>query len=332
VRRLLPVLLAAIALLATGCFKVDLAIKVKEDGSGDIRTVEAIDVDALRRLGPGPDADVDELVPRVGALPPGITADPYQEGSYQGVELRARFDGTAELEERLADIGRALDRALPTTAGPSTQPVLRAFRLEPTPSGGWAFSGLGVDVAGSGSGSGSGLDEDLPPELGYLSDQIRVRLAVTLPGRPVDQLHNADEVKDGNTFVWELTARDTRRRLYAETLPGVVLHEPGPPVLPWVLAGVLVLLGAGALVVGLRQRGRPAGTGGRRGPGGASSDAGDRRVAPSPTGADGWPLTPPTAAPGTWPSAPRPTAGVTDWPSGSGPPSLPPRRPPDLGG
>src|SRR6476661_174486 len=105
-RRLLVLLVAALVVLTTGCIKVDVAIDVNDDGSGAIRTVQAVDVDALAQSGV-PGFEPGDLVPDRGNLPDQVTASRYREDGYEGVELRAEFSDLDELDSRLQDIADA---------------------------------------------------------------------------------------------------------------------------------------------------------------------------------------------------------------------------------
>jgi len=211
-RRLLVLLVAALVLLTTGCIKVDVAIDVNDDGSGAIRTVQAVDVDALAQSGVG-GFQPGDLVPDGGNLPGHVTASRYRQDGFEGVELRADFADLDELDSRLQDMADAFiatfeaGGAEPSTgAEPPPGDSLAGFRIGRTVDG-WTFLGEGV------------ASELGSPDIRALAGGADLRLEVRLPGRPVPGHSNADEV-DGNTFVWRLGLGDTRDELFAETGPG----------------------------------------------------------------------------------------------------------------
>ena len=211
-RRLLVLLVAALAVLATGCLKVDVAIDVNEDGSGAIRTVQAVDVDAVAQGGAGA-FEPGDLLPDRGDLPDNVTASRYRQDGYEGVELRAEFRDLDELDSRLQDIADAFIATFEEGgAGPATRSdpppgdALAGFRIGRTVDG-WTFEGDGL------------AGELSSPAARALVAGSELRLQVRLPGRPLLGRNNADEVH-GNTFVWELRAGDPRDELFAETGPG----------------------------------------------------------------------------------------------------------------
>ena len=246
-RRVLVLLVAALAVLTTGCLKVDVAIDVNEDGSGAIRTVQAVDVDAVAQGGAGA-FEPGDLLPDRGDLPDDVTASRYRQDGYEGVELRAEFRDLDELDSRLQDIADAFIATFEEEgAGPATRSdsppgdALAGFRIGRTVDG-WTFEGDGL------------AGELSSPAARALIAGSELRLQVRLPGRPLLGRNNADEVR-GNTFVWELRAADPRDELFAETGPGSPASSDGR----WLWAGLMVGFAALATlaVVWLARRHQP---------------------------------------------------------------------------
>ena len=196
-RRLLwtALLLALCSVALTGCFRVELAIKVNEDGSGVFGAVLAFDESFLRLLGEAPEAgDLFDL----DALPPGAVVVDYREEEYVGHRV------TVELAhmEQLPQVLGALDEA--SEAVDDLDPV---GNLELERDGdGWRFSmavpPLGAQVAEAGDGSSL---EDLSELLETMSYTIRL----ALPGEITE--HNADHVEE-DELVWELDMTSTEAR------------------------------------------------------------------------------------------------------------------------
>lgn len=321
----LVVLVTLLAAVATGCFKADVAINVNEDGSGEIRTIEAVDQKALRQLG-GEGPTGADLIPPPENVPPGVRAVPYSADGYEGVELRSSFSQIEQLPSRLADVDLALDIAAQSLTGGSTEGVLSGLQVHATEDG-WSFRGSGF------------LGEPLvPPDWEDLSHDIHIRVAVTLPGQALGSAHNADRVESGHTFVWDLTPGDQRTRIFATTVRGTAQSSQANPALGWLVVGLLVLAGGAATGLGLSQRRRRPHQNAPEGPAPGSDPAGPPfrfrpgagrgQASASAAGGQPWgPLRPPpTSAPAGSPS--RAPTGPSGWPTR--PPVGPPTPPEGL--
>ena len=203
---------------------MDVAIDVNEDGSGAIRTVQAVDVGAVAQGGAGA-FEPGDLLPERGDLPDNVTASSYRQGGYEGVELRAEFQDLDELDSRLQDI-----------ADVRRHGSRRSRRHDRTPRPATPWPG-----SASAAPSTAGRSRRRPGRRAELARRPRprrrvgLRLQVRLPGRPLLGRNNADEVH-GNTFIWELRAADPRDELFAETGPG----SPGSSDGRWLWAGLMV--------------------------------------------------------------------------------------------
>ena len=310
--RRLPLILAAMAVLATGCLRVDIAVTVEEDGSGEIRAVQAVDVDRLDQFGGAPPVSPDDVIEQLGELPEGVEVEPYEDGNYRGIELITRFDDLEQLEQRQADLGEALDSGLESIGVGFPAGALLAPDITRTDTG-WAFEGQGPEGG-----------EELPDQLSLLTDEIEIRLAVRLPGRVTEGGNNADRVEEDSTFVWLLTLDDERDRLFATTTLGAAGEDDSGGALWWLVAGLLVLALLAAVVAWLVHRRRAQR---RRPPSGPADGPGEGPL--TPPGDAGVPVATPA---GGWSS---PGAGGAGWgASGSGPagaPSSAPGSPPSAG-
>jgi hypothetical protein len=99
--------LLVLALALTGCFRVETAINVKDDGSGTVGMLIAIDSSVMKQLckslgsdcpgGTGSDfnfsaSDIDKA-----SLPPGAKVESYKDGNFQGARVTAAFSKPEEI-------------------------------------------------------------------------------------------------------------------------------------------------------------------------------------------------------------------------------------------
>jgi hypothetical protein len=237
------------ALLATACYRSEVALEVQEDGSGTLGVLLAIEPELAQRAAdavgqggafPGdPCAGIDQAAMDLDSLPSGSTAEPYDEDGYCGVRVAIPFEDGADLEQLLLDAFGVRAADLPSN--------FREFALA-RDGDGWRFTAA-VEAPGTGM-------------LGTLAGQYLEgafnRVEVRLPGTVVD--HNADRVEDG-TLVWELEPLGETRTMEARSSlsaaggdAGAGGDDDGFPVLA-VLVPVLVLAAAGAAFVLWRRRG-----------------------------------------------------------------------------
>lgn len=287
-RRPVLFLLVPLALLATGCFKVNLDIEVEDDGSGRIEGEFAVNPDQyLEALGPLAEAfaeagaEAGEELSRESLcasfledqdpLPPEVNAETFDEGGFCGQRFSAEFgpgdDVAATIGELFGDDGTDEDEIVLRKEGEN-----------------WRFE-LPIDAEDLGTEGG---DEFFPPEvLDELLGDSEFRVRVQLPGRPLE--HNATSV-DGNTFTWDLDITNPpQENLFAVTEPGSP-GGGGSNAWLWVVLGLVAVAAVVGLVVFLR----------RRGPGGPT---------PSPAAAPGATAASPadtTPVPGTAPQPPQP--------------------------
>jgi hypothetical protein len=228
----------------------------------------------------------------------------------------------------LADVDMALDIAAQSLTGGSTEGALSGLQVDATEDG-WSFKGSGF------------LGQPLvPPDWEDLSKDIKIRIAVTLPGQAVDWAHNADRVESGHTFVWNLTPGDKRTRIFAATVRGTAQSSQASTALGWLVVGLLVLAGGAATGLGLSQRRRRPHQDAPEGPraGGATAvppigfrpGAGRGQASGSGAGGQPWgPLQPPPANASAG-SPHRAPTGPSGWPTR--PPVGPPTPPEALTG
>ena len=295
-------LVAAVAFLASGCLRANVAIEVNEDGSGTASIIQAFDVEALSEFA-GEEAvealeDPESLIP--ADLPDAVEAEVYEEDGYTGVRFTTAFADVEEMEENLAALQAATVESLEST-GATAESQSDGLTLEQTEEG-WYFETSGLD-------SGTTETDDIPE---FLLEGFELRYSVTLPGDVVD--HNADEV-DGTTYTWDLAIDDDRETIFAETKV-----SKGLGTLPFIIGGaVLALVLLAALGFGLASRKK------KKGP---TQPAVGAPVwgQPQAPGPSGWPAGPPT--PGYPPQQPQPGYPPVGYPPQQPQPGPAPGYPP----
>jgi hypothetical protein len=239
----------ALGLLAAGCFKADMAIRVDEDGSGEIEWLIALDVEAAVSMG---SAFATEDAPAMSPddacadfrdqqdVPDGAEVSPYDEDGFCGLRYSVAFE-PGGFEEALA----------------ASDADVGAVELSES-NGGWFF-----ELADTSALSG---DLDTDDEFGAaLLDDAEFTVRVFLPGRLVD--HNATYIDSDGTAVWEIDLQGSMPAIFARTEPGATVGGPGrggvsgdgggSAAVPIVIAVVALLLVAAAVVV-VKRRNAPA--------------------------------------------------------------------------
>lgn len=293
-------LLSVVALLASGCIRLNVDIEVNEDGSGTASIIQAFNVKALSDFA-GEDAiavleDPETLIPT--DLPDGVEAEVYDQDGFTGLRFTTEFGDLAEMEENLAALQAATAESLQNT-GATAEAQEEGLTIERTEEG-WLFESPGLS-------SGTTDTEDIPDAL---LEGFELRYSVTLHGETVD--HNADEV-DGATYTWDLAIDDDRETLFAETKVSKGIGAP-PFIVGGAVLGLVLLAALGFALASRSKKKRATPVSTADGPWGGPQ---------APTGPTGWPTGPPSPA-GYPPQQPQPAP-----PPGYGPqPGYPPPQQP----
>ncbi len=234
-RRLL-VLVAAAALLASGCFKVNLDIEVEEDGSGRLGGIVAIDFAAFEDLAGslGEDSGLSrgELCGEFDTESGFNTSEldqarPYDEDGFCGVEFETAF-AADEFDETFGSLE-------------SGEGTLRRD------GDGWFFE-LPFDESEFETGDASAF-----PGVEELFGDAEYVVRVKLPGRQVD--HNGTRIDDEGFVVWDLDLTSPPDRLFLRTEPGdPITGSGGGGTGAVILIVILVLLALGAVAYFLMRR------------------------------------------------------------------------------
>ena len=223
-------LLALAAVAMAGCFRVELAFLLNDDGSGVVQYTFAISEEVVGLI------DIEEeITVEEEALPPGAQSREYTEDGYTGFVVTMPFTDYAEF-----------------------RPVLDQWHREEE---------IGVDVPDIGQDEHGDwrftmflpppLESDVPEELRIPEEVLAeawLRVRATLPGDLVD--HNADRIVGGE-MVWEMGIESTQAR--ALTARSIVSGGDGSAVaVISAIAGTAALI-AGAVAIVFFVRGRAAG-------------------------------------------------------------------------
>lgn len=174
------------ALVASGCFRMNLDIEVHDDGSGTVSGLIALDAEGISEaMGAlGPEGGTDELCSDFEGEQGfgGGEFDeetPYNEDGYCGTRFSANFTPEEFDQAMLSDV----------SGGDAT--------LE-RDGDGWVFE-MPVDTEDISSEMG---DADMFPGITELFTDLEYVIRVKLPGRQAE--HNADYIDDEGFAVWEI--------------------------------------------------------------------------------------------------------------------------------
>jgi hypothetical protein len=312
-------LLFVIALVASGCYKSDIGVKVNDDGSGTVDIKVAIDPDAVKQLNEqfgGDTGDIGDAVDPcdeiqtesqdTSGLPPGTEVEPYEDDGFCGVHISAPFEAGT-------DIGSFISNDIMGAGEEDSTVTFQDFTITDDGNGSWTFSATTVA-----SSDAAGMDTSLFES--FMKDASSI-VRIDLPGKTVES--NADREEDGY-LVWDLDPLGENRTLSARTEPGEDDGGTGvgggsgggdddgggTSAVVWIVVGVLVVAAVvGGVFLWRRGKSRPA----PATPGGPGAPVGSA-YAP-PTGAPFGAADPAPAATPATPSAPA--AAAT--PAGDGP-------------
>ena len=260
-RRWALLALLASAVVCTGCIRVEIGIRVNDDGSGAISILSALDAEALstlsaldaedqRAFGEDDGGEIESPFSDLDAadLPPGATVEAYDEDGFIGVRASVPFaagdDIPDAIEAALSDAGDDLSGELAGTAG-----LFERFDLH-RDGGGWRFDAV-VSPLNQEALSGGDVDALGGAVAAQLLEDATFTIRLELPG-DVEE-HNADAV-DGGALVWSLDLlSDQPRDLMARTGGG-----GGVSTIVTIVVVIALLIAAVAAIAWSRSRRRSA--------------------------------------------------------------------------
>ncbi len=254
-RRPLAALLA-LAVLATGCIRAEIAIRVNADGSGTVSVLTAFDRSFMEAFGEDDASglgtfDLNSLTEiDESELPSGASVEPYEEGDFVGVRVTVPFESGD-------DVAASIDRIFAGTGGESSplagdDSAFRRLVLE-RDGDGWRFE---AEMEISAGELTEGTEGDPLGEafarllLGDASFVVRL----SLPGEIVS--HNADEIGPDGELVWniDIFGGETRTLSASSDLSGEG-RGGGTTIVVAVAALLISVLVVAGVFVARRQRG-----------------------------------------------------------------------------
>jgi hypothetical protein len=217
--------IAAMALLLSGCLKLDQALTLNEDDTVDGEIVFAVNRSFLDLAGISADEFLEQTTEGDSPVPEGVEfeTEPYEDDEYIG--SRFTFEG-APLS---AFENGAADELSITREGDT------------------------FVVSGSLDASSEDLDPTGTPGAEEILDSFDVRISVTFPG----EVEEATGEIDGNTVTWTPSLGETTE--ISARGSAIASGEIGNPALIWIVIGALVVLAVVVIaVVAGRKKGAPA--------------------------------------------------------------------------
>jgi hypothetical protein len=216
--------LVTLAILSTGCIKVDLALRLHTDNTVDGSMTYAVSKDLLTLTNSSPD-DLLNQVASGGPLPAGIDyrSANYDDGTFVGKTLTFEHADIAAFQQSGIG-GESL----------SIQRVGDTFQVDGE-----------IDLTTTSTGQ-------LQPGAAQLARSMQLRLAITFPG-PVQQ-QTGGTITDPDTVTWT-PAYGKKTEIHAI---GSALGDPTGRPFVWItLAAVVLIVAVALLIVIRRRRSRP---------------------------------------------------------------------------
>ena len=220
------VLGAVLMLLASGCYRSDLTVKVNDDGSGTYTEIVAINPKAIAQLsksfGDASGASGSETCQQVrdGAknnqadLPSGAKLEDYTDGDFCGIKITASFAAGDNPMDQLTAVLSGLQDETSTGSGIGFD----SFSLAKDGTA-WTFSASPSASSGDTTGADAGSSAIAKQFLQGASNIVRIKL----PGRLVEKDSNPDRIADDGTLIWNLNVLGDTRTLKARTEPGAAI-------------------------------------------------------------------------------------------------------------
>ncbi len=236
----LALAVAAASVFFAGCIRVDIGIRVDDDGSGTVSFLTAIDTSAAGSLAKSlggttssdsePEfGDVDE-----STLPAGSKVEPYKEGKFQGARVTTPFRPGDDIAAIVNQVSSSTGTGQGGAGSGGDSPLFEHFELTKEADG-WSFKATINPESGMGAG---GEDLMSPEQMKALFKDASFTVRLKLPGSV--KSHNADSVGKNGELKWKIDIfANKARTLSARTGPST---GGGFPVLP-VVGGVAVVVG-----------------------------------------------------------------------------------------
>ena len=258
VRRL--AVLGVVTTMLVGCIQAEIAVRVKDDGSGTASVLFAFDqslLDLLESLDEGEDsssAPTEEFDPTSifdgidESIVPNAEVVPYEQGDFVGARITAPFENVEDVPAMLDEItsGLALPGSEPSVEG-ETGSGFERFVIE-RDGDGWRLDAV-VEAPTTEEEANSADPADEEFAAAFL-ENASFTIKVVLPGELEE--HNADEEVDGE-LTWNLDLESTEPRTLSARTAGA------SDEFPWVLVagGGVGLVAIAGIAWDVNRRRRP---------------------------------------------------------------------------
>jgi hypothetical protein len=240
-RRLALLGLVVLSVLAAGCFRVEMAIRLHDDGSGVMTLLAAVD-EALVEAASSSGAPASTPLADITAeeLPPGATIEEYRQDGFVGSRITVPFEAEDDVAAALEALFEQSAAGGPgETGSPGIEDLV--FRRD---GDGWRFEAR-MDAPSPG---GTGAPDEAMARFFLRDASFKIR--ILLPGKVVE--HNADEVGADGELVWDIDLLAEEPRVLAARSEAVRATRD---FLPYAFGGgvLLVVLAGGAAALALRR-------------------------------------------------------------------------------
>ena len=258
-RRLLLALLAPAVLLLPGCFAVESSFVVNEDGSGTQTMRLAIPAEVASSFGEElPSTDEIEGEPEMATLREALGEDgniTFFSSNEEGIgfELTISVGPSDDFSGALDAKFQELAAAMPADSEEGLGGLLDMASARPAivrDGDIWSFDLAEASLDPTMFATLAG-GEEAAGFAGMFLEQTTITYRVSLPGEVTE--HNADEVLEDGTLVWNLTGADAPRALMARSdIGGGGLSTVAMAGL--LIAGIAVIAGIGGYLLFGRRR------------------------------------------------------------------------------
>ena len=241
--------LLAFAVVASSCVRIEIAIRVNDDGSGTVSVLAAGDRSFAEALGDDAGAgggafDLSAFTEiGQGELPPGASVERYEDGDFVGARITMPFESDA-------DVAASIERTFTAAGGEGD--AFRRFVLE-SDGDGWRFEAEPA-ISDSDAGEGDPFGEEGAELAQFLLRDASFVVRLTLPGEVIE--HNADETGPQGELVWNLDLVGGEVRTLSATSRAVSGDGGGDgAVIAVAVVALLLAAGVGVALVARRRRG-----------------------------------------------------------------------------
>ena len=211
--------LGAMALLLTGCFKVNMDVEVTPENTVSGTAIIAVDESLLQITGQSADALFEDM--DLSDLPPGATTETYEEDGFVGQQIT--------FEEVSLDDFKGNNSLSGTDAGEALNIVRQGDEFHVTGA---------IDMSGQ-----EFVGTEVPEEF---LESFEFKISITFPG----EVKSSTGEVDGNTVTWEPRVGENTR---VEAVASAIPSKSSPLLMILLIAAGALILGAIAFLLTHRK-------------------------------------------------------------------------------